>query len=302
MEQVKVIEKMISLVALSPEEQLALVKLLIAKWKLKQEDCFAEKAKRRERKPKVVSETDEVKELKRRGRKEPKHLARKPKVVSETDEVKEPKRRGRPKKNKAVDGIVDEAKIPKTLNYADEALIEASKNCRDGRKLLEDDEPVVIKTNSKRNKAFLYYSDYPELKKQILGPKQEFALLYKWKSKLLLSHYILTEMMPMGVYVPYKSKMFGKYLGFVIYLYDEKVMQNVNKAIGDAKSWSLVDDENWGVMDSLQWCTIRPMLAQINRLLSKVGGDGFRGSYQTVSPNSTLSSGVGKIRYTVNVK
>ena len=60
MEQVKVIERMISLVALSPEECLALVKLLIAKWKIKQEDCFVSEPKRRGRKPKVVSEADEV--------------------------------------------------------------------------------------------------------------------------------------------------------------------------------------------------------------------------------------------------
>ena len=330
MEQVKVIERMISLVALSPEECLALVKLLIAKWKIKQEDCFVSEPKRRGRKPKVVSETDEVKEPKRRGRKpkvvsetdevkepkrrgrkpkavsetdevkEPKRRGRKPKVVSETDEVKEPKRRGR--KTKAVSETDEVIEIPKTLNPDDEVLIEAAKRYRDGRKLLEDGEVIVPVTNSKKNKVFMHYSDYPELKKQTLGPKQEFELLYKWKGKLLLSHYILTEVMPIGIYVPYKSKMFGKYIGFVIYLYDEKVIQVGNEAINDAETMELVDGENWNVMDSLQWCTVKQVSERLNRLLSKVGGDVLGRTYQTRTPNSATVTGIGNIRYTVNVK
>ena len=55
-------------------------------------------------------------------------------------------------------------------------------------------------------------------------------------------------------------------------------------------------------MDSLQWCTVKQVSERLNRLLSKVGGDVLGRTYQTRTPNSATVTGIGNIRYTVNVK
>ena len=335
MERNEIIKNLISLVGLLPEERLTLVKELIAEWNLKRDDCFAEQviveqtvpekhpAKRRERpsKAKLINsekatgdavsklsteqDREENKVVDKKGiidtsQKLLKRRGRKPK--SESSETIVPKKRGRPKK--IVDG--ERVEIPVELNSSDEILIEAAKRIRDGRRLLQEDDDIVVNMTSatkKRNQAFVYYENYPVLQQQVSGKEQEFELLYKWNGKLLLSRYMLTDMMPMGIYIPYKGKVFGKYVGFIVYLYDEVVVQNVSEAIDDAKKrLGVIDNESWTVMDSLQWGMIKQFLDKLNRLLGKVGGDAMRGNYKTITPGGAYSSGIGRLRYTINVK
>ena len=279
MKKLEIIREMLSLVEMLPEERVVLIKGLISEWNLTQDECFPKIPKKRGRKPKVKGEAEVG--VGNSSAAQPKRRGRKPKVRNDITEVvddkkieEQPKRRrGRPRKNVVVEEAseVVRTSVGKSLN-----------------------EPKTL---------FVSFADYPVLKKQVIGGEQEFSLLYKWKGRLLLSNYILTDMMPVGIYIPYKTVMFGKYKGFVVYLYDEVVCQNIDEAIRDAKAKDEIDGEYWSVMDSLQLVTIKPLMDRANRLLKKVGGDEFRGLYATITPGSTCAMGKnGKIRYTINVK
>ena len=108
--------------------------------------------------------------------------------------------------------------------------------------------------------------------------------------------------MPIGIYIPYKNLVFGKYRGFIVSIYDEKVLTDIAEARSEAAAKPVIDDEAWAVMDSLQWSVLKSYINAVNRMLSKVGGDLLKAQYRTSSPNSNMVYGMGGFRYTVNVK
>lgn len=277
MEKLEIIRKMLSLVNILPEERLMLVKELISEWGLTQDECFPKLLKKRGRKPKI-----------------------KDGVVSSV--VEQPKRRGRKPKLKDDSALSEETTvaIPQSAELPKRRRGRPRKNAIVGENSDKTSNGVMVEPKT----VFASFADYPVLKKQVIGQEQDFLLLYKWEDRSLLSSYILTEMMPIGIYIPYKAVMFGKYKGFVVYLYDEVVCQSINDAIRDAKTKDEIDGEYWSVMSSLQLVTIKPVMERLNRILKKVGGDEFRGNYASITPGATnaMQRSFSKIRYTINVK
>lgn len=247
---------------------------------------------------------------KRRGRpkkEKPENMPQEKVSSTPAPPAETPKKRGRPKKvrtdgNTAEDTDKEPEMSSGTLSKQDAALIEkvtASKNIRD---LLDDEPEIPLKTSKKRNPAFLYLADLPALKQFIVGQEYSFEFLYQWKEHKLLSPHVLTDLSPVGIYVPYKNLVFGKYRGFIISIYDEHVAENVSDAQETAQAMPAIDDEFWTIMDSLQWGVLKNYVETINRMLSKVGGDSLKKQYRTCSPKSNHVCGIGGFRYTINVK
>ena len=245
--------------------------------------------KSRRGRPKKVKAEDaggetvtEVQAKSRRGR--PKKVKAEDAGGETVTEVQAKSRRGRPKKVKAED-----------INSEREALAEAAKIEAALNSEKDDDGNV--------NQTFQRLADYPELNAQAFGSKQPFAFLYKWNGRNVLSNYVLSGMMPIGIYIPYKSIMFGKYRGFVVSLYDEKVITDAGEAFNEAeRAFEPVDGEMWSIMNSLQWGVLKNNQDIVSHMFRKVGGDGLCGAYKTVSPRSKSICGIGNFRYTVDVK
>ena len=334
MEKIAIIKNLISLVNLTSEEVTALVRELIAEYGLDVVDCIKQsgardnngqvssavsdeqvkttkskrgrpkkvkaegtdsetatevQAKSRRGRPKKVNAEDaggetviEVQTKGRRGR--PKKVKAEGTDSETATEVQAKRRRGRPKKVKTEDIDSERAAL------AEAAKIEAALNSE------KDDDGNVTQT-------FQYLADYPELNAQAFGSKQPFAFLYKWNELNVLSNYVLSGMMPIGIYIPYKHIMFGKYRGFVVSLYDEKVITDAGEAFNEAeRAFEPVDGEVWSLMNSLQWGVLKNNQDIVSHMFRKVGGDGLCGAYKTVPPRSKSICGIGKFRYTVDVK
>lgn len=247
--------------------------------------------------------------VKRRGRR-----SKKTESTAETDERKTETKRGRPKKIKTAFAENDktpsvlknpkeEDTPPEVFSSRDEELIANAACVTNLAQLLEDEPPVRPRETKKRNPAFCYLADYPAAKKQAIGRDYPFEFLYQWEGYNLLSRYVLSDLMPIGIYVPYKSLVFGKYRGFIISIYDEKVIENLDDAIDNAqKKMSAIDGEEWSVMNAIQFGVIKNSSDILNRMLGKIGGDRLQQTYKLLSPKSNLSSGIGKFRYTIDVK
>lgn len=315
MEKIGIIKKMVLLVDLSTEEQVELIKVLIAQWNLKCEDCFAtigqssvvnstptETEKPKRGRPRKVQPLEQAIEL--QGEEKAKKRGR-PRKVQPTDvtmDTKEEKtvqkKRGRPRKN-----LLEDQNEPniQELKQIEEELREESFEA-DVVKGCDDKIKTLSAATKKRNQAFRYLADCPILNKMRMGSEQTFEILYRWEGENLLSPYVLVDLMPIGIYIPYKGKVFGKYRGFIVDIYDETVITDADLAVKEARAKPQIDDENWSIMNSLQWSLVKNMLEKVNRLLNKVGGDQFRGHYRTVSPGTDVIMGLGKIRYCIDVK
>ena len=309
MEKIAIIKNLISLVNLTSEEVMALVRELVADYGLDAVDCIKQSGacdnngqvssavsdeqvkitKSRRGRPKKVKAEEtgggtvtEVQVKSRRGR--PKKVKAEKTGGETVTEVQVKSKRGRPKKVKAEDINSERAAL------AEAAKIEAALNSENA-----DDGNVT--------QTFQRLADCPELNAQAFGSKQPFAFLYKWNGRNVLSNYVLSGMMPIGIYIPYIHIMFGKYRGFVVSLYDEKVITDAREAFEEAeRAFEPVDGENWSVMNSLQWGILKNNQDIVSHMFRKVGGDGLCGVYKTVSPRSKSICGIGKFRYTVDVK
>lgn len=273
------------------------------------ESVQAEPVKRKRGRPKKVK-TEETEtsvaepQVKRRGGRPKKVKPEETSVETISAEAPAKRKRGRSKKVKSEDVVTeaDTESVSEEVDDEETALKEAMKVDAD-QLLLEETPKVVSRKNSGINKVFVRLADCPELAKQAMGAEQPFDFLYKWKRLNVLSSYVLSGMMPVGIYVPYKSVMFGKYRGFVVSLYDEKVLTDAAEAFAEAeRSFEPVDGEAWSIMNSLQWGVIRNNQDYLSRMFRKVGGDGLRGPYKTVSPHSRTVCGIGTFRYTVDVQ
>lgn len=271
------------------------------------------KVKRRGRRPKaeVEIEAPDVKPTitpGRRGR------PKKTENATATNENKTETKRGRPKKIKTVSAENDktppvlknpeeEDTPPEVFSSRDEELIADTACVTNLEQLLEDEPPVRSRETKKRNPAFCYLADYPAVKKQAIGRDYPFEFLYQWEGHNLLSRYVLSGLMPIGIYVPYKSLVFGKYRGFIISIYDEQVIDNLDEAIDNAqKKMPAIDGEEWSVMNAVQFSVIKNSSDILNRMLGKIGGDRLRQTYRLLSPKSNHASGIGKFRYAIDVK
>lgn len=271
------------------------------------------KVKRRGRRPKaeVEIEAPDVKPTiasRRRGR------PKKTESTTVTNENKTETKRGRPKKIKTVSAEndktspvlknqEDEDTPPEVFSARDEELIANTVCATNIEQLLEDELPVRSRETKKRNPAFCCLADYPAVKKQAIGRDYPFEFLYQWEGHNLLSRYVLSGLMPIGIYMPYKSLVFGKYRGFIISIYDEQVIENLDEAIDNArKRMPTIDGEEWSVMNAVQFSVIKNSSDILNRMLGKIGGDRLRQSYKLLSPKSNYTSGIGKFRYAIDVK
>ena len=231
-----------------------------------------------------------------------------------TDENKTVTKRGRPKKIKTASTENDktppvlknseeEETPPEVFSSRDEELIADTACVTNLEQLLEDEPPVRSRETKKRNPVFCYLADYPAVKKQAIGRDYPFEFLYQWEGHNLLSRYVLSDLMPIGIYVPYKSPVFGKYRGFIISIYDEQVIENIDEAIDNAKKkMPAIDGEEWSVMNAVQFSVIKNSSDILNRMLGKIGGDRLRQTYRLLSPKSNHASGIGKFRYAIDVK
>ncbi len=313
MERISIIKDFLGLVALTKNERVNLIQELMSEWHLNELDVTAPSVPATNKDIELTDNTTTALPVpKKRGRKKKSETEKiSPEAVSKASEVpieSPKKRRGRPKKILAVNQVSqtdtteqEPEAPPTTLSKEDAALIEAAKteNILD---LLNDEVPVPTKANKRRNQAFFYLADYPKLKSSAIGQEYPFEFLYQWIGKNLLSSYVLADMMPIGIYIPYKNIVFGKYRGFIVSLYDEHVVTNAVEAQNTAKAMPSIDDGFWTIMDSLQWSVLKTYIGIVNRMLSKVGGDSLKTQYKTCSPKSNQICGIGGFRYAINVK
>ena len=140
-----------------------------------------------------------------------------------------------------------------------------------------------------------------EIEKLKMGKEYSMDILYRWRDRMVVSDRVLQEGTPLGVFVPYNRKAL-EYEKFVLYFCDEISGLPLNKAEAYARSkLSAYKGEKWKVLDNWQIEAAGQAQPELNRILKKIGGDPFVGSYltpKTVHYRKMLD----KIRYAVNVR
>ena len=134
-----------------------------------------------------------------------------------------------------------------------------------------------------------------------MGKEYSMDILYRWRDRMVVSDRVLQEGTPLGVFVPYNRKAL-EYEKFVLYFCDEISGLPLNKAEAYARSkLPAYKGEKWKVLDSWQIEAAGQAQPELNRILKKIGGDPFVGSYLT--PKMVHYHKMpDKIRYAVNVR
>lgn len=140
-----------------------------------------------------------------------------------------------------------------------------------------------------------------EIEKLKMGKEYSMDILYRWRDRMVVSDRVLQEGTPLGVFVPYNRKAL-EYEKFVLYFCDEISGLPLNKAEAYARSkLPAYKGEKWKVLDSWQIEAAGQAQPELNRILKKIGGDPFVGSYLT--PKMVHYHKMpDKIRYAVNVR
>ena len=140
-----------------------------------------------------------------------------------------------------------------------------------------------------------------EIEKLKMGKEYSMDILYRWRDRMVVSDRVLQEGTPLGVFVPYNRKAL-EYEKFVLYFCDEISGLPLNKAEAYARSkLPAYKGEKWKVLDSWQIEAAGQAQPELNRILKKIGGDPFVGSYLT--PKTVHYHKMpDKIRYAVNVR
>lgn len=140
-----------------------------------------------------------------------------------------------------------------------------------------------------------------EIEKLKMGKEYSMDILYRWRDRMVVSDRVLQEGTPLGVFVPYNRKAL-EYEKFVLYFCDEISGLPLNKAEAYARSkLPAYKGEKWKVLDSWQIEAAGQAQPELNRILKKIGGDSFVGSYLT--PKTVHYRKMpDKIRYAVNVR
>lgn len=140
-----------------------------------------------------------------------------------------------------------------------------------------------------------------EIEKLKMGKEYSMDILYRWRDRMVVSDRVLQEGTPLGVFVPYNRKAL-EYEKFILYFCDEISGLPLNKAEAYARSkLPAYKGEKWKVLDGWQIEAAGQAQPELNRILKKIGGDPFAGSYltpQTVHYHKMPD----KIRYAVNVR
>lgn len=140
-----------------------------------------------------------------------------------------------------------------------------------------------------------------EIEKLKMGKEYSMDILYRWRDRMVVSDRVLQEGTPLGVFVPYNRKAL-EYEKFVLYFCDEISGLPLNKAEAYARSkLPAYKGEKWKVLDNWQIEAAGQAQPELNRILKKIGGDPFVGSYLT--PKTVHYHKMpDKIRYAVNVR
>lgn len=140
-----------------------------------------------------------------------------------------------------------------------------------------------------------------EIEKLKMGKEYSMDILYRCRDRMVVSDRVLQEGTPLGVFVPYNRKAL-EYEKFVLYFCDEISGLPLNKAEAYARSkLPAYKGEKWKVLDSWQIEAAGQAQPELNRILKKIGGDPFAGSYLT--PKTVHYHKMpDKIRYAVNVR
>lgn len=140
-----------------------------------------------------------------------------------------------------------------------------------------------------------------EVEKLKMGKEYSMDILYRWRDRMVVSDRVLQEGTPLGVFVPYNRKAL-EYEKFVLYFCDEISGLPLNKAEAYARSkLPAYKGEKWKVLDNWQIEAAGQAQPELNRILKKIGGDPFVGSYLT--PKTVHYRKMpDKIRYAVNVR
>ncbi len=257
------------------------------------------------------------------------------------------KKGGRPKKGekapeqeKAVSSVQKKRGRPKRKENTPKAVADSSETSDDEMENVEPEDAALVaiergclldeigetsqqkkqekKTFSSRGKAlenafFAELSDYPDL--ETMGREQKYRFVYKMADgRYLLSCFVVNGLNPIGIFIKYSSKMFGRYDGFIVDVYNENVFSHPSEAMADlAEKGKQINGSPWLVMNSVQYAMIKNAKDELNMMLKKVGGDCFLSSYWRISPMSNVAaagdvhlnpnsiSGGGSIRYTLDI-
>lgn len=136
-----------------------------------------------------------------------------------------------------------------------------------------------------------------------MGKYYDFEIIYKWDNLLYVkSHYVLSGLYPEGVCIKYEGNIKPEYSQFAISLSDEFAGVTIYQAKAyAANKLPRFEGERWKIMDFAQQSMVRKVSADLNRLLNKLSGDAFRGSYAVGGKTELLKQGV-KIRYAIDIK
>lgn len=140
-----------------------------------------------------------------------------------------------------------------------------------------------------------------EIENLKMGREYSMDILYRWRNRMVVSNRVLQEGAPLGVFIPYNRKSV-EYEKFILYVTDEIPGLPLSKASSYARSkLPAYKGERWKVLDTWQIEAAKQAQPELNRILKKIGGDPFVGSY--LVPNVVNYHKMpDKIRYALNVR
>mgnify|MGYP001052602440 FL=1 len=216
------------------------------------------------------------------------------------------KKRGRPCKRKTVENenpavseqtkTEEESELPVPAEPSAETKTGPQEAAR-----TESERPLSSAGEAAVDEDGFTAAEREEIEKLKMGKEYSMDILYRWRDRMVVSDRVLQEGTPLGVFVPYNRKAL-EYEKFVLYFCDEISGLPLNKAEAYARSkLPAYKGEKWKVLDSWQIEAAGQAQPELNRILKKIGGDPFAGSYLT--PKTVHYHKMpDKIRYAVNVR
>ena len=212
------------------------------------------------------------------------------------------KKLGRPKKKNTVANAVPPAEEKSSDNgdadkTTDNQVVENANNGADALSTATFAPPVEPEETDADG---LTKTEKEELEKAKMGKEYPLDILYQWRNKLVVSNRIMQEGMPLGVFVSYNQKEIGE--RFVLYLYDEISGLPLKDAQAYARNkLPAFRGEKWKLLDQRQISAAKAVQPELNKLLKKLGGDAFVGSYM-VPKTANYHKMPDKIRYALYVR
>ncbi len=168
----------------------------------------------------------------------------------------------------------------------------------------EKGEVAPAETPSEKSAAdedALTAEELQEIENLKMGREYSMDILYCWRNRMVVSNRVLQEGTPLGVFIPYNRKAV-EYEKFILYVTDEISGLPLSKASSYARSkLPAYKGEKWKVLDTWQIEAAKQAQPELNRILKKIGGDPFVGSY-LVPKVVNYHKMPDKIRYALNVR